>query len=128
MNYKWEITSIKKKDIGDLSNVIFQVYWKKIGTDDNGNSAEFSGATPLSTEYIDSKNFNPYDELSEEVVLGWIKSIVVGEYERHVNEQIQNKIDMEVNSEINSFPWSSSEEDGVTPSFYKDAEDFEEPT
>lgn len=121
MNYKWEITSIKKKDTDNLSDVIFQVYWKKIGTDENGNIGEFSGATPLDTSNLNPEGFLNYTQLTEDVVLEWIKSIVVGDYERHVNEQIQKKIDLNSNTEINSFPWSSSEDD-VTPRYYEDAE------
>lgn len=119
MNYTWQITSIKKKDTNNLSDVIFQVYWKKIGTDENGNIGEFSGATPLDVDNLSSDEFLNYENLTEDIVLGWIKSIVVGDYERHVNDQIKRKINLQINSEINSFPWSSPE-DVVTPKFDED--------
>jgi hypothetical protein len=119
MNYTWEITSIKKKDTENLSDVIFQVYWKKIGTDENGNIGEFSGATPLDVDNLNNNEFSNYENLTEEIVLGWVKSIVIGDYERHVNDQIKRKINLQINSEINSFPWSSPE-DVVTPKFDED--------
>jgi hypothetical protein len=121
MNYTWEITSIKKKDTENLSDVIFQVYWKKIGTDENGNIGEFSGATPLDVDDLNNDEFLNYENLTEEIVLGWVKSIVIGDYERHVNDQIKRKINLQINTEINSFPWSSPES-AVTPTFYNDSD------
>jgi hypothetical protein len=110
MNYTWKITNIKRKDTQDLSNIIVQTYWKKIGTDDDGNIGEFDGATPFDLSTVDPNNFVAYDDLTEEIVLSWIQSVVVDEYERHVNEQIAKQIDAIVNpvtEETQNFPWST---------------------
>jgi hypothetical protein len=51
------------------------------------------------------------------MVLSWIQSVVVGDYERHVNEKIQKQIDEKKNPEVHvtaGFPWQP--EDEVTPS------------
>ena len=109
MNYTWEITSIKRKDTSTLSNIIVQTYWKKIGTDENGNTGSFSGATPFDLSTVDPENFVAYENLTEEMVLGWIQSVVVGGYEEHVNEKIAEEIDKQVNpvTEVTEgFPWS----------------------
>jgi len=109
MNYTWEITSIKRKDTPTLSNIIVQTYWKKIGTDENGNTGSFSGATPFDLSTVDPENFVAYENLTEEMVLGWIQSVVVGGYEEHVNEKIAEEIDKQVNpvTEVTEgFPWS----------------------
>lgn len=113
MNYTWEITSIKRKDTSELSNIIVQTYWKKIGTDENGNTAYFSGATPFDLSTVDPNNFIAYEDLTEEMVLSWIQSQVVGKYETHVNEKIAEQIDNQINpvtEETESFPWSTIEE------------------
>lgn len=116
MNYTWKITSLKRKDSSNLNNIIVQTYWKKIGTDENGNTGEFSGATPFDISTVDSENFVPYEQLTEEIVLGWIQSIVVGDYERHVNEQIAKQIEEKVSpvTDVTSFPWSTEVEE-ITP-------------
>lgn len=109
MNYTWEINSIKRKDTSTLSNIIVQTYWKKTGTDENGNSGSFSGATPFDLSTVDPDNFVAYEDLTEEMVLGWIQSVVVGAYEEHVNEKIAEEIDKQVNpvTEVTEgFPWS----------------------
>ncbi|NBP03778.1 MAG: hypothetical protein EBU90_27500 [Proteobacteria bacterium] len=117
MNYTWQLTSLKRKDTTDIKNIVVQTYWKKIGTDENGNTGEFSGATPFDLSTVDANNFVKYEDLTEEIVLGWIQSVVVGSYEEHVNEKIEEQIDAKVNpvTEVTSgFPWQP--EDEVTSS------------
>lgn len=91
-SYSWKITSIKKVDTPDLTGVIFQTYWKKIGTDTDGNTGEFSGATPFDPKTVDSENFTAFEDLTDDQVLGWVKSVVVGDYERHVDGRIAEEI------------------------------------
>jgi len=108
MNYTWQLTSLKRKDSSDLKNIIVQTFWKKIGTDENGNTGEFSGATPFDLSSVDPDNFVSYEDLTEEMVLGWIQSVVIGSYEEHVNLQIANQISDKVSpvTEVTSeFPW-----------------------
>lgn len=118
ITYTWKLTSLKRKDTSTLNNIVVQTYWKKIGTDENGNVGEFSGATPFDLATVDPDNFVSYEELTEEMILGWIQSVVVGDYERHVNEKIQNQIDEQVSpvTEVTSgsFPWSTPDE-SITP-------------
>lgn len=109
INYTWKLTSLKKRNSGSLNGVVFQTYWQKTGTDENGNTGSFSGATPFDPAQIDPNNFTAFDQLTEETVLGWIQGVVTGSYEQHVNEQIQRQIDEKVNAseEVGSgkFPW-----------------------
>ena len=113
ITYTWEITSLKTKNetLGDvvvLPNAVCQTYWKKIGTDDNGNEGTFSGATPFSAANLTEENFKQFDTLTEEIVLGWIQAIVVGGYEEHVNGQIQKQIDEKVTPIVESaMPWAA---------------------
>lgn len=109
ITYSWKITSLKKKNSGSLNGVVFQTYWQKTGTDENGNTGTFSGATPFYPEVIDPNKFVPFEQLTEATVLGWIQSVVVDAYELHVNEQIQRQIDEKANASAEittgSFPW-----------------------
>ena len=93
MNYTWELTNLKRKNTDTIQNIIVQTNWKKIGTDENGNIGSFSGATPFELSTVDPDNFVSYEDLTEEMVLGWIQSVVIGSYEEHVNAQIQKQID-----------------------------------
>ena len=113
MNYTWKLTSLKRQNIQNLSNVVVQTHWKKIGTDEDGNTGEFSGATPFDLSTVDPINFTSYEDLTEEDVLGWIQSVVVSDYENHVNAQIAKQIQDKVSpiTEVTGgFPWQPEEE------------------
>jgi hypothetical protein len=112
ITYTWKLTSLKKVNTGTFDNFVCQTYWKKIGTDENGVTGEFSGATPFTPEAdADPATFTVWEDLTEEQVLGWIQAIVVGAYEEHVNTQIQKQIDAKKNpvEDVNSdnFPWGN---------------------
>ena len=110
LTYDWELTSIKKANGANLSNIIVQTYWKVTGTDENANSGTFSGATPFDLNTVDPDNFVAYENLTANTVLDWIKAVVVDSYWDHVNQQIEKQIDLKINpvEEVsgNSFPWS----------------------
>ena len=110
LTYEWKLTGLKKTSGNDLSDVIVQTYWTLTGTDGDGNSGTFSGATPFDLNSVDPANFTAYDSLTEATVLNWIKAVVVGSYKDHVDEQIQKQIDGKKNPvvEVNNgqFPWS----------------------
>ena len=105
ITYTWEVTSLKTKTEGENVNTVIQTYWKKTGTDEHGHTGTFDGATPFSAANVSSEDFIPFEQLTEEIVLNWIKAVVVGEYEAHVNAQIQKKIDEQHVSQP-ELPWA----------------------
>ena len=113
MNYTWELTNLKRKNTDTIQNIIVQTNWKKIGTDENGNVGSFSGATPFELSTVDPDNFVSYEDVTEEMVLGWIQSVVIGSYEEHVNERIAEQIEAIVSpvvSVTSGFPWQPEDE------------------
>ena len=110
ITYTWKLTSLKNRQDSELGAVVLQTYWQKIGTDEEGNSGSFSGATPFDPKNINKDSFVPFNQLTEEIVLNWIKAVVTGSYEEHVNEQILRQINEKKNPIVdvseNSFPWS----------------------
>lgn len=119
MEYTWKLKSLKKTSVGDLSDFIFQTHWEKIGVDDDGVSGSFNGATPFPQDPTDTENFIPFNELTEEIVLGWIQAQVVDSYEEHVNAQIQRQIDEQKvkidDVQDGDFPWSPPKEEEDAP-------------
>lgn len=107
MTYTWEITNIKTADVGDFQNAVIQTYWIKKGIDESGKIGLFNGATPIPTETLNNENFIPYTQLTEEIVLGWIRSYIDETYEQHINNQIQKQID-DQNIKNLDLPWASS--------------------
>lgn len=114
MTYTWEVTNLKVKDEVNADGVtlpraICQTYWKKTGTDANGNEGFFTGATPFSAAEVSEGDFVAFDSLDEATVLGWIQAVVVGGYEEHVNDMIQRQIDEQAVTEA-TMPWAPAEE------------------
>lgn len=107
ITYTWAVTSMKVVDTADLENVVIQTYWTKTGVDEDGNSGMFSGATPLPLSTVDPDNFTPYEELTQEIVIGWIQQAINDQ--THINEQIQKQINNKKNPIVEKpLPWASS--------------------
>lgn len=115
--YTWDIERLKVKDEVNsdgetLTNAVCNTYWKITGTNDDGDSASWSGATPLTAANVSLANFNDFASLTETQVLGWVRAIVETDngYMNHINEQLQKAIDLENEEEVDSegLPWSTS--------------------
>ena len=108
LNYSWKITGLKTKNEGPNLNAVVQTYWEKIGTDENGHTGTFSGATPFtSTTMPAGDTFVPFDQLTEAMVLKWVQDVVVGGYEEHVNGQIAKQIADKVTPVVEAaLPWA----------------------
>jgi hypothetical protein len=109
ITYTWKVNSMKVRDNNTLSNVVVQTYWEKEGTDEQGNTGKFSGATPFDLATVDPNNFTPFEQLTQEIVLGWIQAVVVGQYEEHVNNAIAEQIN-NTKSPITeaTLPWATT--------------------
>lgn len=109
LTYTWKLKSLKKTNTSDLSDVVIGTRWELTGTDEDGISGTFYGATPFSLNKVDPNNFTPYEQLTQEQVLDWIKGFVTDKYKEHVESQIQKQIDAIKNPsnevEDRSFPW-----------------------
>ena len=118
LTYTWSIKSLKKQDdpSTELNDIIVQTYWECTGTDENGNSGTFNGATPFEPEQVDTANFTAYENLTEAQVIGWIQSVVNANpgYKVHIEEQIQKQIDAIVTpiTEVTdgALPWAPPSE------------------
>jgi hypothetical protein len=107
ITYTWAVTGMKVTTVGTEADYVVQTYWTKTGTDENGNTGMFSGATPLDPN-PEQTDFVPYDQLTQAIVLSWIQPVVTGSYEEHVNgviaKQIADKIDPVTEPDL---PWAT---------------------
>lgn len=116
MKYEWKITSLRKTDDPslELNDIIVQTQWKLTGTDEDGHSGEFNGATPFEPDKVEPENFTSYENLTEAMVISWIQDVVESNpsYKDHIHQQIQKQIDavkkpiIEISG--NALPWSES--------------------
>lgn len=126
LTYTYKITGLRKRnqvnaDGDTLEGAVIQTYWECHGTDENGNTAHFTGANPLTAENVPAGEFRPFEELTEEVVIGWIKAHVEAQpgYLEHIEERIREQIDS-VNITDAPLPWAPEQ---VTPTPGAPAED-----
>lgn len=110
ITYTWKVTNLKKLDsIEGLSDVVVHSRWVRTGTDEDGNTGEFNGATPLRLPDSGSGTFTPFEELSEETVVEWIKGEIASQhgYEEHIVQQITKQINAKKNpiTDVNMLPW-----------------------
>jgi hypothetical protein len=111
--YEWSIKRITKSDSSDLNGVIVGTQWKLIGTDDDGEFGQFDGATPFPISNVNPDDFTPYEELTEELVLGWVKNVASSSndatYWAHIDGQITKEINKKRNSiidvPVDMTPW-----------------------
>lgn len=108
ITYTWEVTGLKKTKEGDNVDAVVQTYWTKTGTDDDGNTGIFNGATPFSSASADP--FIAFADLTEANVLDWIKAeadVDGSSYQEHINTQIQKQIDEKITPvEDADMPWA----------------------
>lgn len=112
LTYTWKLKSLKKTNVDGLLGVIVGTQWELTGTDEDGFSGTFYGATPFKLDEVDPQNFTPYENLTQAQVLNWIENVVVGSYKEHIDSQIQKQIDnkksMTVEVNDGTFPWDTS--------------------
>ena len=114
ITYTWQITNLKKYDeFEDNIDVVVHARWKRVGTDEDGNTGEFNGATPLRLPDSGSANvsgsFTPFEQLTEETILGWIKNEIasLNGYEEHIVSAITKQIDAKKKplKDVAMLPW-----------------------
>lgn len=121
--FDWKLTALRKQQSVNIEDAVVGTQWKLTATDEDGFSGEFTGATPFDLKAINTGSFVPYSELTETMVLGWVKNLVSGSsaynYMPHIMQQIQKEIDKKKWSRIDvnetDLPWSPTSGSGVTP-------------
>jgi len=105
LTYEWKLTGLRKQNTENVNDAIVGTSWKLTGTDEDGYSGTFNGATPFNINTINTSSFVPYSELTEEMVIGWIKNYVSGSAPTNYMDHINGMI----NKEIQSNKWTKIE-------------------
>jgi hypothetical protein len=124
--YEWSLVGLRKQNTDTLSEVVVGTNWKVVATDEDGNVGNFVGATPFTPQDLNGDGFIDYRDLTEELVLGWVKNVVSGSsstsYWDHINGQITKEIEAKKYNRVTvsdvDLPWaptSGSNLYGVDP-------------
>lgn len=115
--YTYKVRNLKVRDEvnadGDtLTNAVVQTYWDITGTDEEGNTGQFTGATPFSAANVPAGSFTAFADLDEATVIGWIAGVINGDsgYKAHIDMQIQKEIDRNIATEVagEDLPWGEA--------------------
>lgn len=112
VSYSWKITQLTKKpSVSDLDNVVVHCRWELTGTESTtGTTGTFNGATPLELDPDNTGSFVAYEDLTSDIIVGWLENIVVDTYWDHVTEVIAEQIaktdDPEEEVAEDALPWA----------------------
>jgi len=114
ITHTWHIISLQTRNQGQNADAVVQVFWRKVGVDEHGNTGEFLGSTPMTSEFVAEGQFVPFEQLTEAMVLGWIQEVVTGEYAAHIDKLIAQEINDKANPiQTVMPPWVAQSEGGV---------------
>jgi hypothetical protein len=106
-NFIWNVTQLYTETIEGKEDYVVLAHCETIGVD-----GEYTASVPnviqFSTEEV--TNFIPYADLTEELIVGWIKEVLTEKGVLAIEESIANQINAEKNPpvtpEITPLPWS----------------------
>lgn len=109
MNYSWQIVKLETRnqtnaDGVSLADAVVRIKWRRSGIDADGNTATIVGYTILDATEVQADSFINFNDLTEEVVLGWLETSLSKKLEEY-NNKIQQKINRKF-SVTRAVPWS----------------------
>ena len=95
INYNWNCKTVDVYPAnGDYTDVVYNVHWIVTGEDEDANVS----ATNIGTQVLDTSDitdFIPFNELTNEEVVAWVKSAIgeemVSELENNIEKEISEK-------------------------------------
>tara|TARA_R110000796_G_scaffold18955_1_gene57034 strand:- start:414 stop:761 length:348 start_codon:yes stop_codon:yes gene_type:complete len=110
ITYTWKITALKKAPyLNGMENVITNIQFKYTGTDEDGISAHFSGACPISAP--SEETFTEMANVTEADVVLWAQA---NHEVKHMQEIIIKAINDKVtpmSENVDDVDWLNSEEE-----------------
>jgi hypothetical protein len=97
---EWNIANLERH----LSDgCVYTAHWT-VNLENQGESAGAYGSVGFSDP--DPVNFTPYDQLTKEQVVGWVKDALGEEQVASVEESLANQIEQKLNpTDASGIPW-----------------------
>lgn len=108
--YNWTISSLEVKPVeADATNVVVTAHWRLDGTDGTHTAGVYGSQTMQ--PYEAGATFIPYDQLTQEIVVGWIESAMGEEQVQAHKDAIDGQIANLINPPVLTppLPWVSAE-------------------
>ena len=110
-NYTWTVDSLYTEDIGTESNYVVDVIFTVSGEEvvDGKTYSSALDGNPLKFDVIEQEDFIAYADLTNEIVVGWVKESLgaetVSSFEAAVGGSIDSKISPAVEPSNPALPW-----------------------
>jgi hypothetical protein len=105
--YTWKILGLRTTTTEDRNNIIVGVDWEKTGTE-NGFKGSYTDFASFPISAVNTDSFVPFEELTEDEVLIWVRNTISGEFETVVDMQIKSQIDSQANQTVAvELPWAA---------------------
>jgi hypothetical protein len=105
--YNWTAKQLLTETIDGEQNYVVIANYEVVGVDGVYTSS-LSDSVSFSTSNVD--NFTPYEDLTNEIVVGWIKSVLGPDTVANYEESIQGQIDAQINPPVTPqntpLPWN----------------------
>jgi hypothetical protein len=105
ITYTWSIDSLPNYPSAEgQENVVFQVNWTLTGTDGTYTANEKGG---IGVTYVAGQPYTPYNQLTQEIILGWVQSQMPSETLALYQGWIAESIEQQKSEAISPLPWGS---------------------
>jgi hypothetical protein len=106
--YTWTITNLYTQTIDGKEDYVVTAIYDVVGVDGNYTASMTSNTAQFSTE--DVTEFTPYEDLTEAIVINWVKESLgengIISIEACIQGQIDSQINPPVSPENTPLPWS----------------------
>jgi hypothetical protein len=111
-NYEWKITSMSTLPIvdGDPNYVVLA---SALVTGSNGATPPVTASQNVNVQFTVSatSNFTPYEDLTEEQVIGWVQDVLtpqgVSNLEASIDGSIESIVNPPVSPSVQPLPWAT---------------------
>ena len=108
-NYTWVVTTLYTQTIENEQNYVVIAYYDVTGID-GVYTASLSNLAQFSTASVSP--FIPYEDLTNDIVVGWIQSQLgvdgVSNLEASIQGQIDSQINPPISPENTPLPWTTN--------------------
>jgi hypothetical protein len=101
----WSIVKLEAyPEYANKTNVVFTVHWNLTGTEDT-HTGYMYGSVGL--EFDEESDYTPYDDLTQEQVIGWVHKVLGAEQVMSYEENVANQIELSKNPTVvyPTLPW-----------------------
>lgn len=111
MEITWKIDSIKcLAQVDDYTDVVYDIAWRVFATEGDHSTSVY-GSVTVSFDPDDVTDFVPYEDLTEEEVLGWVFDTYGEEGKLAIEDNVSNALLDIITPKIvtNPLPWNTTE-------------------